>query len=432
MLPLVIRALRAAAALFLAACSSEEAPPSPLEVNGATQKELAALGYSEWTAPGEAGELERAGVTRHDPGRAFAGLNVFKSHGQRAALLTGMSGETLHTWFGDRSEPDVVSRPSWIEWLDPRSWIRRAGGWKSDKAHSWHWFEVLPNGDLIGLATWDHIVRIDWDSRPLWRTSLAVHHDLDFDSEGRIYTLAEVQGQLTLADGETIPILDEEIVILDPDNGHILARVRLSPFFGSRVERAWVDSNKARRHDAYDVFHANSIEVVKRTVPGVARAGNVLLSVRELDLVVILDLEARRIVWEWGPGDLKRQHHPSFLPNGNLLIFDNRWDENASRVIELDPRRREIVWEYRGDPPESFYSWTRGSSYALPNGNVLVSESNRGRAFEVTRSGDTVWEFWNPDVDDRTEARATLYRFARLPLDHFEPGLLEAPQEGSD
>ena len=33
-----------------------------------------------------------------------------------------------------------------------------------------------------------------------------------------------------------------------------------------------------------------------------------------------------------------------------------------SRVVEVDPRRGEIVWQYRADPPESFFSGSRGGT----------------------------------------------------------------------
>jgi hypothetical protein len=32
----------------------------------------------------------------------------------------------------------------------------------------------------------------------------------------------------------------------------------------------------------------------------------------------------------------------------------------------------------------------------LPNGNVLITESDGGRLFEVTRAGEIVWNFVNP------------------------------------
>ena len=72
------------------------------------------------------------------------------------------------------------------------------------------------------------------------------------------------------------------------------------------------------------------------------------------------------------------------------------------------------VWEYRGDPPESFFTRERGGAHALSNGNVLITESAHGRVFEVTRQGEIVWEFWNPDFSAEGPRRQ-IYRMYRVP-----------------
>jgi hypothetical protein len=80
------------------------------------------------------------------------------------------------------------------------------------------------------------------------------------------------------------------------------------------------------------------------------------------------------------------------------------------------------VWRY--EHPEFFYR-LRGSAQTLPNGHVLVTESDKGHAFEVTRDGTRVWEFWNPDViDGDTPTRGVIYRLIRYPLDYLEKGLI--------
>jgi hypothetical protein len=116
-----------------------------------------------------------------------------------------------------------------------------------------------------------------------------------------------------------------------------------------------------------------------------------------IPVVAVLDPDREAVVWRWGTGRLDHPHHPSLLPNGHLLIFDNGPRRGWSRLVQLDPTRRRIVWSCRGNPPESFFSVTGGAAQALPNGNVLVTESTKERVFEITRDGEIVWEFWNPD-----------------------------------
>jgi hypothetical protein len=173
----------------------------------------------------------------------------------------------------------------------------------------------------------------------------------------------------------------------------------------------------------YDYHHLNTIEVLADTPLGRRdprfRAGNVLLCLRNVDLVLILDAESRAVVWSWGPGVLDYPHMPTLLPSGHLLVYDNGAHRGWTRVLEVEPLSGEIVWSYQGDPPASFFSELRGSSQRLPNGNTLIAESERGRAFEVTPEGEIVWEFWNPELTDGRRRR--FYRMQRLPRELVEP-----------
>jgi hypothetical protein len=129
----------------------------------------------------------------------------------------------------------------------------------------------------------------------------------------------------------------------------------------------------------------------------------------------------------WGPGILEYPHHPSVLESGNILVFDNGGRERSySRILELDPGANRIVWQYVGKPRESFFAPVMGASQRLPNGNTLITESTSGRVFEVTRDGETTWQFLNFEVSKRGEGkgkRATIYRMMRYSPDYLARSL---------
>ena len=116
------------------------------------------------------------------------------------------------------------------------------------------------------------------------------------------------------------------------------------------------------------------------------------------------------MVWAWGPTNLHRQHHPTLLANGNILVFDN--GRQRSQVVEIDPATLEVAWRYAPG----------GSAQRLPNGNTLITESDRGYVFEVTREGETVWRFANPDVqtDNQRIAIGRMTRFAEDSLSFLD------------
>jgi hypothetical protein len=158
------------------------------------------------------------------------------------------------------------------------------------------------------------------------------------------------------------------------------------------------------------------------------KKGNVLISVLYLNTIAIVDLETNQVVWalKGSENDLWiGMHEPVLLNNGDILIFDNNWGPegvvNESKVIEFNPITKKIVWMYKGDEEHPFYSRTLGTNQRLTNGNTLITESESGRAFEVTPEGQIVWEYVNPNrTGENNELVATLFHMHRIDNDSLK------------
>jgi hypothetical protein len=129
--------------------------------------------------------------------------------------------------------------------------------------------------------------------------------------------------------------------------------------------------------------------------------GNILVSFRNISTVVMIERPSGNIRWQIGAPPLAQQHDPRPLPNGNILIFDNgthRRDNPAtfSRVIEVDPRTNDIVWQYADQSIFNFFSPYISGAQRLANGNTLICEGCHGRLFEVTQGAEVVWEYVSP------------------------------------
>ena len=230
--------------------------------------------------------------------------------------------------------------------------------------------------------------------------------------------------------------VDDVILRLSPA-GEIIDRRSIFDLFGESIPQRywillerWLSSEAAltemeesatkngfrlKNGSPPDLFHTNSIEVLPGAIDGISQPGALLLSIREIGTVAIIDFEQTRVEWTWGPSFVRRQHHASRLDNGNILVYDNLGGNGGlTRVVEVDPASREIVWQYNGDPPDSFFSALRGGCQRLPNGNTLITESDRGRVFEITHDGDIVWEFYNPVMRSGGKERSSIYRLMRL------------------
>jgi hypothetical protein len=139
------------------------------------------------------------------------------------------------------------------------------------------------------------------------------------------------------------------------------------------------------------------------------KPGNVLISMRQLDTLLIIDRDTKEIVWETSgnyKGGFSGQHDSHMIEKGipgegNIIVFDNGASPNkdlahvgCSFIIELDPTTKELVWVY--DDREFFHSNFTSSVQRVGNGNTVITEAWHGRIFEVTPKKETVWEYVVP------------------------------------
>ncbi len=350
-----------------------------------------ALPYLQGSKPAPS----ESGVRLYDRSRAWDGYNIYTSGHAPEAFLVDMEGRLLHRWHYHTRD---------------RVWPGMASGWWT------YWRRVHPyqNGDLLAIYGGSGVVRLDAQSQLLWAYRGENHHDLDVDDEGRIHVLGRKQ-TIRSRINQNQPILEDFVMVLSP-SGQLLNEISLLDCFAGSRYRHLLDYVAS----SGDIFHTNTIEVLDGSLARKSRMfqkGNYLVSVRELDTVAIIDPRGRKVVWAL-TGLWKKQHQPTLLENGDMLLFDNWAEEARSRVIEFDPFTQEVLWSYSGSEECPFYSETCGSNQRLPNGNTLITESDFGRAFEVTPDGDVVWEFLNPHRAGRNdELIATLFELIRLPPD---------------
>jgi hypothetical protein len=120
------------------------------------------------------------------------------------------------------------------------------------------------------------------------------------------------------------------------------------------------------------------------------------------------------VMWSIKHPLLAQQHSPVELDNGNILVFDNGnlrpgVTSPHSRAVEFDPRSQTVVWEYTDPMRPYFFSPYMGSAERLENGNTFITESAFGRLFEVTPTGETVWEYVIPYYDEYPAGAARNY-----------------------
>lgn len=327
------------------------------------------------------------GVEVYDKSKAYDGYTLFAPMYDGNAWLIDMNGKVVHNW-QMKNPPGVYGKlllNGNLMWMD-----------RGKEAN-----EALDGGASA-------LIEVDWDGKEVWR----------FEDDGLNHDFLE------LPNGN---ILIMRFVLL-PDEIRKKVNVGLpgselpdKKMYSNNIQEITREGKVVWEWDHWDHFDPEKdpeCPLVNRMIYGYTNSfdvypnGDVLISVRHLNTVARISRETGKVIWRWGPEHLLgHQHSVSVLENGNIMIFDNGLHRNPplvkdaahreigeaelSRVVEVDPKTDEIVWEY-ADPTGQFYTPYCGSAERLPNGNTLICESIKGIFFEVTPEKEVVWKYYQP------------------------------------
>jgi len=172
------------------------------------------------------------------------------------------------------------------------------------------------NGNLLAIAESRNLVRLDWDSNVKWVNRMRFHHEITLAANSDIYAMAR-KDEIRFICGFPVPVLNDYIVIMSPD-GIVKREISLFEAAEEYITSdkilklyRWIaksDNKKKlfqlKKHRGYifdvgsifDVFHANTITIIDREIKGLCRRGDLLICIRELDLIGILDFETGEFV----------------------------------------------------------------------------------------------------------------------------------------
>ena len=378
------------------------------------------------------------GTTIYDPDKAWNGYVLFASPTGQTHLID-MAGNEVHRW-------NMAGFPS--ELLDPAI----TGGKKG------HLLVQLENNEGMwgGIFNNLEIGEVDWDGNVVWRwrgegpDGAQQSHDWARLPNGN--TLAVVKERRVVPLLGTRVISDEAIVEVTP-GGEVVWKWRA----GDHLEEFGLSPEGLEQWRAL-IAHTGGLRPGFLTINDMAPIGpnqwfdagderfhpdNIVIDSREASFIAIIDKRSGRIVWRVGPDystmnspelrprfdtvvprpldQTSGQHDAHIIPKGlpgegHLLVFDNNAPSGypatrlpvfyGSRVLEINPITKEIVWQYTG-VESGLASWTFSSSFIssarrLPNGNTLIDEGMNGRMFQVTSEGQIVWEYINPWFGSQT------------------------------
>jgi hypothetical protein len=341
------------------------------------------------------------GLIHYNPQLSFHGYTLFTAD-QHKAWLIDMQGRFVHQW---QCALGITNA------------------------------ELLPNGNLMALAMPSENVagqrglngqaaacfELDWDGNIVWHFDDPwIHHDYQRLPNGNTLIvkwvplpkglIRRIKGGYSAKDDDPNLMLGDVVLEVNPA-GEIVKEWKSWDHFDPATEIICPLDHRM------EWSHCNSLSLTPK--------GDWLMSFRRLSMIAEVSAKSGKIKWKWGDGTTAHQHDAKYSSADTITLFDNgvhrKESMDFSRVIEINAKTREIVWEYADDPPFSFYTFMGGSVDRLPNDNMFVCESAKGQFFEVTRSKKVVWEYINPMFvsNHRLGGRMNIvFRAHRYGVDH--------------
>jgi len=346
-------------------------------------------------------------VTIHEPDRMQAGWYVIMgwdtARRTHAAWLLDEQGVQHHTWTIDYTR------------IDDNGPLNG-----SDMPHG---MLVMPDGSLI--LNFDHadaMARFDSCGEPQWVREGIFHHSLDLADDGSVWTwhapgtpYAHHHSLLRFdaSTGETLAEIDllRDIIEADPEAEIVM---------GTRATFAYQQFERTPDNvDDFDLYHPNDVEELSAELAPafpMFAAGDLLISVRNNNLVAVLDGRTHRFKW-WRHGPWIRQHDADFTADGWISVYNNNTGRGRSEIQRIHPATGEVVNPLHAGPVE-FHAPAMGKHQILPNGNMLITVPAEGRVVIAGPAGARVFEF-NNLVDGLPAVQAHVSHAMWLPPGYF-------------
>jgi len=378
--------------------------------------------------------------------QAFNGYTLFPPKHNMITYLIDNQGRQVHSWTS-KYEPGQTA------YLLPNGHLLRAamvrvqggtGGGEGGRIEEFDW-----DGNMV------------WEYQHATR-DYQLHHDIKPLPNGHVLALMVERKSMQdavaagfdpsqLRDGYLVPDAVVEIAPAGPSGGQIVWEWHVWDHLIQNFDRTKANyGNVAAHPELVDVAcngraspafwnHMNSLAYNPQL-------DQIVLSVRGCNEIWCIDHSTKPgeaaghtggrygkggdIIYRWGnpaafqygsaaDRQLIQQHDAQWIPEGypgagHMTIFNNGYERGWSSIEEIVPPLdahghyiltagqgygpEKPLWHYQAANRTDFFSSEISGAQRLPNGNTLICAGVIGNLFEITPTGQTVWQYVNPVV----------------------------------
>ncbi len=348
--------------------------------------------------------------------QAYEGLNLVTRIADELRLsaeIIDMNGQLVHAWDVD-----------WFEiWPEPDHLPEDFIPLSKPGTHI-HGAVVLENGDLV--FNFEHLgmVRLDRNSNVVWRLPYQTHHSIHIHDDGNLWVCGQRRNsRRNPRFPDRKPPFDEYTILEVSPQGEILQEWSVPEILSKNKPAGLLDflpnpGDSKNGSNLDDRLHLNDVEPFPTNqAEGFFKKGDILVSLRNINTVFVFNRASEKITY-FSIGSFIQQHDPDFIDGNTFSVFDNKTASMGhfqSRIVIVSAPDNRFSVFFQGNQKVPFYTGILGKHQWLPNANLLITESKNGRAFEINRRGEVVWEYVNyvsPNVVGLVE------EVQRLPLEY--------------
>jgi hypothetical protein len=291
----------------------------------------------------------------------------------------------------------------------------------SERPHNKWAFHVqgmtaFADGSVLFNVAEKGLAKMDRCGALLWTLPRMTHHAITVADDGTLWVPSRIWHETPPAHfpGMRHSFFEDTLLNISAD-GDVLREISLldvlyrAGLHGLLAGTGTDTPVKGGAFGSRDPTHVNDVEVfsaVSTTAFPRVSAGDLLVSARNLDLLIAFDPATLEVKW-WRTGPWLRQHDPDIQADGRISLFNNNDDDSGghlfggSNIMSIDVGRDQTEIVFPRKDRSIFYSELMGTHQHLPNDNILITESQAGRVFELTADGEIAWEYFNRfDVDE--------------------------------
>ena len=341
-------------------------------------------GQSGFRFSGTAGSAPQAGylvLSRYDGDASRSIVELVDLDAQRV----------VHVWAPDFAEHNARSRLT----SNLTNVARDAAPGRTRMMHPL----LTPDGGLI-FQSMSPLVKVGACSELQWTIDRVFHHSNEPHPDGGYLTSIFVEPQTI---PRVSPHFKEDGIVHVSDEGQILYEKSVAKLL---VENGYAHLIYGLDFYSDDPLHLNDVQAAPVDGP-YFRKGDLFLSLRNVSAIVLYRPSTNRVVW-MKQGPWVNQHDVDVLDDHRIAVFNNN-RFNYADGSGVDGANDVVIYDFAQDRTESPYrqhlqdlqvrTISEGRSEILPDGDVVVEESDYGRVLRLGLDGRVRWEYVNRASD---------------------------------